>query len=63
MRCGLNVNSTSNQAYEIKELDIKHGYREKAWELNCLSIGLSYGFVEPLESTGLLTTHENSPSG
>ena len=45
--------------YEIKELDIKHGYREKAWELNCLAIGLSYGFVEPLESTGLLTTHEN----
>jgi len=45
--------------YEIKEIDIKHGYREKAWELNCLAIGLSYGFVEPLESTGLLTTHEN----
>ena len=45
--------------YEIKEIDIKHGYREKAWELNCIAIGLSYGFVEPLESTGLLTTHEN----
>jgi len=24
-----------------------------------VGIGLSYGFVEPLESTGLLTTHEN----
>ena len=45
--------------YEIKEIDIKHGYRETAWELNCLSMGLAYGFVEPLESTGLLTTHEN----
>jgi len=44
---------------EIKLIDIKHGYREKAWELNCVAIGLSYGFVEPLESTGLLTTHEN----
>ena len=45
--------------YEINELDIQHGYRQKAWELNCLAIGLSYGFVEPLESTGLLTTHES----
>jgi hypothetical protein len=45
--------------YEIGEIDIKHGYHEKAWNLNVLGIGLSYGFVEPLESTGLLTTHEN----
>ena len=47
------------EEYEIKELDIKHGYHEKAWNLNVVAIGLSYGFVEPLESTGLLTTHEN----
>lgn len=45
--------------YEIGTIDIKHGYHEKAWNLNVLGIGLSYGFVEPLESTGLLTTHEN----
>lgn len=45
--------------YTIGELDIKHGYHEKAWNLNVIGIGLSYGFVEPLESTGLLTTHEN----
>ena len=45
--------------YELSSIDIKHGYRQKAWELNCLAIGLSYGFVEPLESTGLLTTHES----
>ena len=45
--------------YEITTIDMKHGYRDKAWDLNCLAIGLSYGFVEPLESTGLLTTHES----
>ena len=47
------------EEYEIQLIDIKHGYREKAWELNCVAIGMSYGFIEPLESTGLLTTHEN----
>ena len=29
------------------------GYRAKAWVRNCVAIGLSAGFIEPLESTGL----------
>ncbi|ALO35503.1 tryptophan halogenase [Colwellia sp. MT41] len=29
------------------------GVRKKAWHKNCIAIGLSAGFVEPLESTGL----------
>lgn len=44
------------QMFEIK---IKHGKRRRAWVNNVVGVGLSYGFVEPLESTGLLTTHEN----
>jgi tryptophan halogenase len=31
----------------------KVGRREHAWYRNCVSIGLSGGFIEPLESTGL----------
>lgn len=38
---------------------IRHGKRRRAWVNNVVGVGLSYGFVEPLESTGLLTTHEN----
>lgn len=44
---------------EMHHIDIRHGKRERCWVRNVVAIGLSYGFVEPLESTGLLTTHEN----
>ncbi|MBW8733271.1 MAG: tryptophan 7-halogenase [Asticcacaulis sp.] len=30
------------------------GYREDQWKNNCVAIGLSAGFFEPLESTGLV---------
>ena len=41
------------------EIDIKHGKHKEAWVHNVVGIGLSYAFIEPLESTGLMTTHEN----
>ena len=44
---------------EFKPIKIKHGKHTEAWVKNVVGIGLSYGFVEPLESTGLMTTHEN----
>lgn len=44
---------------EIFPIKISHGKRRRAWVGNVVGVGLSYGFVEPLESTGLLTTHEN----
>jgi tryptophan halogenase len=35
----------------------KVGMRRKAWVKNCLAIGLSGGFIEPLESTGLYLSY------
>ena len=45
---------------EFFDIDIRHGKRKRAWVKNVVGIGLSYGFLEPLESTGLFTTHENA---
>jgi tryptophan halogenase len=38
---------------DTRIVPFKVGHREKSWVRNCVSIGLSSGFIEPLESTGL----------
>jgi len=38
---------------ETRLIKFKSGQRRKAWAGNCIAIGLSGGFIEPLESTGL----------
>ncbi len=38
---------------EPRLLKWRNGKRRKAWNKNCIAIGLSAGFLEPLESTGL----------
>jgi tryptophan 7-halogenase len=37
-----------------RRIPMEVGYREKFWHKNCVAIGLSAGFVEPLEATALL---------
>jgi tryptophan halogenase len=39
--------------FPARFVPFKVGYRAKAWVQNCVAIGLSAGFIEPLESTGL----------
>ena len=38
----------------VRTIAFDAGYRERQWVKNCVAVGLSAGFVEPLEATGLL---------
>ena len=40
-----------------KLIKFRNGRYDEAWVGNCVKIGLSYGFIEPLESTSLFNTH------
>lgn len=37
----------------VRRIPMKTGYRTKQWYKNCVSIGLSAGFCEPLEATAI----------
>jgi tryptophan halogenase len=37
-----------------RRLKMRIGFRDRQWVKNCVSIGLSAGFLEPLESTGII---------
>lgn len=41
------------QQADIREISIRVGRCDRLWERNCVAIGLSGGFIEPLESTGI----------
>lgn len=38
----------------FRRLSFQSGHRERFWEGNCLAIGLSAGFVEPLEASAIV---------
>jgi tryptophan halogenase len=42
----------------FREISFKSGIHKRTWVKNVCAIGLSAGFLEPLESTGLYTVHE-----
>jgi hypothetical protein len=41
---------------EARKISFESGYREVSWKKNCIAIGLSSGFFEPLESTRVVFT-------
>ena len=55
----LRIGKEKAEELEFNYIEIKHGVQKEPWIKNVCSIGLALGFIEPLESTGLLTAHEN----
>jgi len=48
------VSSSAAGELNIRQLSFKTGHRAKFWERNCVAIGLSAGFIEPLEASAIV---------
>lgn len=44
----------ASEQLECRKIPMRIGYREEFWRNNCIAIGLSAGFLEPLEATAIL---------
>ena len=43
---------------DFKKIKMRVGIQKRLWVKNVVAIGLSAGFIEPLESNGLYSVHE-----
>ncbi len=50
----LKLDSGDFDRLEPRSIPIQPGYREKFWHNNCVAIGLSAGFLEPLEASAMM---------
>jgi tryptophan halogenase len=46
------------ESFEYKDIPMRVGIHKRTWVKNVVAIGLSAGFIEPLESSGLYTVHQ-----
>jgi len=44
----------SKENLSIRKIHFESGYRECFWKNNCVAVGMSAGFVEPLEATAIM---------
>lgn len=50
----LGLSEVEFSAFNPRKLAIQPGYREKFWHRNCVAVGLSAGFLEPLEASAMM---------
>ena len=43
-----------------RKIEFKPGYRESFWHRNCVAVGISAGFVEPLEASALILIEKSA---
>lgn len=59
LKTGMTIKDSERiEDLEFKDIEMRVGIHERTWVKNVVGIGLSAGFIEPLESNGLLTIHE-----
>jgi len=54
----INTLGLSREKVSFKHLSMKVGRLEQHWVNNCIAVGLSQGFIEPLEATALALTQQ-----
>ena len=52
--------SYSESTVSVRKIAINPGRREKFWHRNCVAIGLSAGFLEPLEASALVLIEQSA---
>ncbi|MCA0893927.1 tryptophan halogenase family protein [Microbulbifer agarilyticus] len=54
----LRAHAGADASVDVRHLSMNIGRREKHWVKNCVAVGLSQGFIEPLEATSLALTQQ-----
>lgn len=54
LRAYIRSTGSDPDALSVRKLTIEPGHREKFWVGNCAAVGLSAGFLEPLEASAIL---------
>jgi hypothetical protein len=48
------TSDTPAEGFEPRKISFNPGHREKFWHRNCVAVGMSSGFLEPLEASALV---------